>query len=108
MIAAAALKSLGGELQGRLAPRNDQERSDALALGYDLDQILTQDDLVKGDNCFFSATGITDGELLQGVRFTEHGGSTESLVMRSKSGTSRKIQSMHSLVKLSEFSSIAF
>ena len=108
VIAAAALKSLGGELQGRLAPRNDQERSDALALGYDLDQILTQDDLVKGDNCFFSATGITDGELLQGVRFTEHGGSTESLVMRSKSGTSRKIQSMHSLVKLSEFSAIAF
>ncbi len=108
VIAAAALKSLGGELLGRLAPRNAQERDAALALGYDLDAVLDQDDLVQGDNCFFSATGITDGELLQGVRFNERGGSTESLVMRSKSGTYRKIQSQHSFVKLSEFSSIAF
>ena len=108
VIAAAALKSLGGELLGRLAPRNAEERDAALALGYDLDAVLDQDDLVQGDNCFFSATGITDGELLQGVRFNERGGSTESLVMRSKSGTCRKVQSQHSFVKLSEFSAIAF
>ena len=108
VIAAAALKALGGELLGRLAPRNDAERDEAIRLGYDLDAILDQDDLIQGDNCFFSATGITDGELLQGVRFNERGGSTESLVMRSKSGTCRIVKSQHSFVKLSEFSAINF
>jgi len=108
VIAAAALKALGGQLLGRLAPRNDWERNEAIRLGYDLNAILDQDDLVQGDNCFFSATGITDGELLQGVRFSERGGSTESLVMRSKSGTSRIVKSHHSFAKLSEFSSIDF
>jgi fructose-1,6-bisphosphatase II len=108
VIAAAALKSLGGELQGRLWPRNDEERTAALEAGYDLDKVLSTDDLVAGDNCFFSATGITDGELVQGVRFTEHGASTQSLVMRSKSGTWRKIDAVHRLEKLAEFSAIDF
>jgi len=108
VIAAAALKSLGGELIGRLWPRNDEERNAAIAAGYDLDKVLTTDDLVSGDNCFFSATGITDGDLLQGVRFTESGVSTQSIVMRSRSGTWRKIDAMHSLEKLSQFSSIAY
>ncbi len=108
VIAAAALKSLGGELQGRLWPRNDDERTAALEAGYDLDKVLSTDDLVAGDNCFFSATGITDGELVQGVRFTEHGASTQSLVMRSKSGTWRKIDAVHRLEKLAEFSAIDF
>ena len=108
VIAAAALKSLGGEIIGRLWPRNDEERNAAIAAGYDLEKVLTTDDLVSGDNCFFSATGITDGDLLQGVRFTESGVSTQSIVMRSRSGTWRKIDAMHSLEKLSQFSSIAY
>ena len=76
--------------------------------GYDLSKVLTTDDLVQGDNCFFSATGITDGELLQGVRFYDFGASTQSLVMRSKSGTRRKVEAVHMLEKLSEFSAIEF
>ncbi|MEY2445611.1 MAG: fructose,6-bisphosphatase, partial [Ilumatobacteraceae bacterium] len=83
--AAAALKCMGGEIQGLLAPRNEAERQAAIDLGYDLAEVLTTDVLVKGNNCFFAATGITDGELLRGVRY-EHGGArTQSLVMRSKS-----------------------
>lgn len=108
VIAAAALKCLGGELQGRLWPRNDDERTAAIEAGYDLSKVLTTDDLVQGDNCFFSATGITDGELLQGVRFYDFGASTQSLVMRSKSGTRRKVEAVHMLEKLSEFSAIEF
>jgi fructose-1,6-bisphosphatase II len=108
VIAAAALKCLGGEMQGRLWPRNETERQAALDAGYDLDKVLTTHDLVAGDNCFFSATGITDGELLQGVRFHDHGATTESLVMRSRSGTRRKIDAVHKLEKLSEFSAIKF
>ena len=108
VIAAAALKCLGGELQGQLWPRNDAERTEALAAGYDLDKVLTTDDLVEGDNCFFSATGITDGELLQGVRFYEFGASTQSLVMRSRSGTRRKVEAVHKLEKLAVFSAIEF
>ena len=108
VIAAAALKSMGGEIQGRLYPRDDAERGAALDLGYDLDAVLTTDDLVKGDNCFFAATGITDGELLQGVRYDEFGANTQSLVMRSKSGTVRLIDARHPLHKLSEYSAIEF
>ncbi len=108
VIAAAALKALDGELQGKLYPRNATERQAAIDAGYDLDVVLTEDDLIKGDNCFFSATGITDGELLQGVRFHDSGCSTQSLVMRSRSGTARKIDAMHPLKKLAEFSSITF
>lgn len=108
VLAAAALKCMGGEIQGRLYPRNDSERDASLAAGYNLEAVLSTDDLVRGDNCFFAATGITDGELLQGVRYHDFGASTQSLVMRSKSGTLRKIDASHPLQKLAEFSSIAF
>jgi fructose-1,6-bisphosphatase II len=108
VLAAAALKCMGGEIQGRLWPRDDGERQAALAAGYDLDAVLTTNDLVRGDNCFFAATGITDGELLQGVRYHEFGASTQSLVMRSKSGTLRKIDASHPLQKLAEYSAIQF
>ena len=108
VIAAAALKCLGGEIQGRLWPRNDDERAAAEAADYDLDKVLTTDDLVGGDNCFFSATGITDGELLRGVRFHDHGAMTQSLVMRSLSGTVRKVDGFHRLDKLQEISSVAY
>jgi len=108
VLAAAALKCMGGEIQGRLYPRNDEERQAAIDAGYDLDQVLTTDLLVKGDNCFFAATGITDGELLQGVRYHDFGATTQSLVMRSKSGTLRKIDASHPLAKLAEYSSVSF
>ncbi|MEZ5218961.1 MAG: class II fructose-bisphosphatase [Ilumatobacteraceae bacterium] len=106
--AAAALKAMGGEIQGRLWPRNDEERSAAIEAGYDLDQILTTDDLVQGDNCFFAATGVTDGELLQGVRFDGRSASTHSLVMRSRSGTVRSIKAVHRLDKLKDFASVDY
>jgi fructose-1,6-bisphosphatase II len=109
VLAAAALKCMGGEIQGRLWPRNDDERAALVNAGYDLDQVLCNDDLVAGDNCFFAATGITDGDLLRGVRYLEDGGATtESLVMRSRSGTIRRVDAMHPLHKLAEFSSIPF
>ena len=106
--AAAALKCMGGEIQGRLWPRNESEKRAAIAAGYDLDAVLTTDDLVKGDNCFFAATGVTDGELLKGVRFYPGGASTQSLVMRSRSGTVRMIEARHRLDKLREFSSVDY
>ena len=108
VIAAAALKCMGAEIQGRLYPRNEEERAAALEAGYALDAVLTTDDLVQGNNCFFAATGITDGELLQGVQYHEFGATTQSLVMRSKSGTLRKIDASHALTKLAEYSSISF
>ncbi|MHB1517967.1 MAG: class II fructose-bisphosphatase [Acidimicrobiales bacterium] len=108
VIAAAALKSMGGEIQGRLWPRDDAERDAATEAGYNLDAVLGTDDLVKGDNCFFAATGITDGELLHGVRYDQWGATTESLVMRSKSGTVRLIEARHPLHKLSTYSAIEF
>jgi fructose-1,6-bisphosphatase II len=108
VLAAAALKSMGGEIQGRLWARDEAERANAVSLGYDMDAVLTTDDLVRGDNCFFAATGITDGELLQGVRYHDFGATTQSLVMRSKSGTLRKIDASHPLAKLAEYSSIEF
>jgi len=108
VIAAAALKCMAGELQGRLWPRNDDERTAAVEAGYDLDRVLTTDELVGGDNCFFAATGITDGELLKGIHFSRRGASTQSLVMRSKSGTVRLINAQHQLSKLASFSSIDF
>jgi len=101
VISAAALKCFGGGLIGRLAPRDDAERQAAVDAGYDVDRVLTQDDLVSGDNCFFSATGVTDGDVLEGVRYEgARGASTESLVMRSRSGTVRRIQSRHDRAKL--------
>ena len=97
VISAAALKCMGGSLQGRLWPRNEKERKAAEELGYDLERILDLDDLVSGNNCFFAATGITDGDLLEGVRYTTGMAHTESLVMRSKSGTVRLIKAHHRL-----------
>lgn len=108
VIAAAALKCMGGEIQGRLFARNDTERDAAIALGYDLSAVLGIDNLVKGDNCFFAATGITDGELLHGVHFNSEGAKTESLVMRSKSGTVRKVEAWHKLDKLGAYSQVDF
>jgi fructose-1,6-bisphosphatase II len=106
VIAAAAIKCLGGVIQGRLWPRNDEERQAALAAGYDLDKVLTADDLVSGDDVFFAATGITDGELLQGVRYDGDSARTQSLVMRSRSGTIRVIDGIHQRNKLSQFSDL--
>jgi len=108
VIAAAALKCTGGGMVGRLWPRDDGERQAAIDAGYDLDRILTTEDLVQGENCFFAATGITDGELLRGVHYDHTGASTESLVMRSKSGTVRRIGAHHRLTKLAQYSSVAF
>lgn len=108
VISAAALKCMGGELQGRLWPRNEEEKGLALEAGYDLTAVLGTDDLVRSDNCFFAATGITDGELLRGVHYDARGAHTQSLVMRSKSGTVRLIDAHHRLDKLSEFSTIEF
>jgi fructose-1,6-bisphosphatase II len=103
VIAAAALKGMGGEIQGRLWPRDEDERQRALDGGYDLDKVLTTDDLVGGDNCFFAATGVTDGELLRGVRYTASGVTTQSLVVRSQTGTVRFVLAHHRVEKLRQF-----
>jgi fructose-1,6-bisphosphatase II len=108
VISAAALKCMGGEIQAQLDPKTDEERQATIDAGFDLDAVLTTDDLVKGDNCFFAATGITDGELLRGVRYDSKGATTQSLVMRSKSGTVRRIDARHRLAKLREFSAVDF
>jgi fructose-1,6-bisphosphatase II len=86
---------------GRLWPRNDEETQAAVDAGYDLEQVLTTDDLIRGENVFFAATGVTDGDLLRGVRYRSGGALTSSLVMRSKSGTVRTLQATHSIEKLS-------
>jgi fructose-1,6-bisphosphatase II len=108
VIAACALKALGGAMQGRLWPRDDKERNAALDAGYDLDRVLSIDDLVSGEDVFFAATGITDGELLRGVRYWGDGASTQSLVMRSKSGTIRTVDATHRWQKLMRYSSVKF
>jgi fructose-1,6-bisphosphatase II len=108
VITAAALKSMGGELQCRLSPQSAAETEAVLGAGYDVDRILNQDELIEGDNCFFAATGITDGELLRGVRFDSTGAHTQSLVMRSRSGTVRLIDAHHRMHKLAEISSIDY
>ncbi|MBN9622874.1 MAG: class II fructose-bisphosphatase [Actinobacteria bacterium] len=100
VLSAAALKSMGGQLLGRLWPRNDEERSAAINEGYDLERILTANDLCSGEDVFFSATGVTDGDVLQGVRYRGKGATTESLVMRSRSGTVRRVQATHDRSKL--------
>jgi fructose-1,6-bisphosphatase II len=101
VISAAAVKCLGGALLGRLWPRDEAERTAALDAGYDLEKVLTCRDLIKGDDVFFSATGITDGDMLQGVRYPSAGGATtESLVMRSRSNTVRRISARHDRHKL--------
>jgi fructose-1,6-bisphosphatase II len=108
VIAAAALKCLGGVIQGRLWPRNDEEREAAEQAGHDLDQVLTTDDLVSGENVFFAATGITDGDFFQGVRYRGESAVTQSLVMRSRSGTVRMIEALHRREKLKKFSTILY
>jgi fructose-1,6-bisphosphatase II len=106
VISAAALKCMGGELQGRLWPQDDAERQAIIDAGLDPAAVLTTEDLVHGDNCFFAATGITDGPLLDGVRFDGRGVTTQSLVMRSRSGTVRRIDAHHQLAKVQEFADI--
>ncbi|NUO98457.1 MAG: class II fructose-bisphosphatase [Nonomuraea sp.] len=108
IVAACALKCLGGVIQGRLWPRDDAERGKAIDAGHDLSQVLTTNDLVRSDDVFFAATGITQGELMQGVRFRAGAAVTSSLVMRGRSGTIRKIESEHQLWKLRAYSAINF
>jgi fructose-1,6-bisphosphatase II len=108
IIAAAAIKCMGGVIQGRLWPKDDAERAKAIDAGHDLSRVLLTEDLVRGDNVFFVATGITDGELLRGVRYRSSTALTSSLVMRSKSGTIRQIDSQHRLAKLRAYSAIDF
>ena len=108
VLSAAALKCMGGAIQGRLWARDQSERDAATEAGYDFDRVLSGDDLVQGNNCFFAATGITGGDLLRGVRYDHRGAITESLVMRSKSGTVRLVEARHQLTKLRRFSAIEF
>ena len=104
VLSASALKCVGGSLQGKLWPRNDEERQALLDAGYDLDQVLTTDDLVGGEDVFFAATGVTTGALLRGVRYTPDGAVTDSIVMRSRSGTVRRIEAHHAFEKLEALS----
>jgi fructose-1,6-bisphosphatase II len=108
IIAACAMKCMGGVIQARLWPQDDAERQRAVDAGHDLDRVLSTDDLVTGDDCFFVATGITDGDLMHGVRYQPGGCTTESLVMRSRSGTIRTIRSEHRLSKLQAYDAIDF
>ena len=102
IITACAMKAMNGVIQARLEPRDEAERRKALDAGHDLNRVLHTDDLVTGDNTFFVATGITDGELLRGVRYSPTGAQTESIVMRSRSGTIRSVRSNHSLEKVAQ------
>jgi fructose-1,6-bisphosphatase II len=104
VLSAAALKCVGGALQGKLWPRTDEERQALVAAGYDLDRVLTTDDLVGGDEVFFAATGVTTGALLRGVRYTKQGAVTDSIVMRSRSSTVRRIEAQHAYEKLQHLS----
>jgi fructose-1,6-bisphosphatase II len=104
VIAAAALKCVGGGVQGKLWPRNDEERRELVDAGFDLDRVLTTDDLVSGEDVFVAATGVTTGALLRGVRYRPDGAATDSIVMRSRSGTVRRIEATHSFDKLERFS----
>jgi fructose-1,6-bisphosphatase II len=108
VITAAALKCMDGAMLGRLWPRNEVERTAALDAGYDLDQVLTADDLVRSDNCFFAATGITEGDLLKGVRYDSNGAKTQSLVTRSRSGTVRLVDAHHQLDKINAYSAVSY
>jgi fructose-1,6-bisphosphatase II len=108
VIAAAALKCLGGAMQGRLYPRNDDERRQLVEQGLDPSKVLSTDDLVSGTDVFFAATGITDGYLLRGVKYFPDGATTHSMVMRARSGTLRYVEAEHSFAKLERFSAIAY
>ena len=107
-ISACALKCMGGNLQSRIWPRNDEERQLVKEMNLDVSKVYTMDDLVSSDNVFFAATGITDGELLSGVHYSAHGATTDSLVMRSRSGTIRRVHASHQLDKLTAFSATRF
>ena len=108
IVAACALKCMGGAIQAKLWPRDEAEREKALAAGHDLDRVLTTDELVRGENIFFCATGVTSGDLVRGVRYRSGGAYTQSIVMRSKSGTIRVIDSYHRLEKLRRYSMVDF
>ena len=108
IITAAAIRCMGGAIQAQLAPTDDAERQQAIDRGHDLDRVLDTNDLVSGENVFFCATGVTDGDLLKGVRFFGGGCTTQSIVMRSKSGTVRTIEAYHRLSKLNEYSAVDF
>ena len=108
VIAACAIKCMGGEILGRLWPRNDDERQRAIDGGYDLDKVLTTDDLVSGEDVFFACTGVTDGDLVNGVRYRGDHARTQSVVMRSRSGTVRIVDAIHRREKLKQFSSIEY
>jgi fructose-1,6-bisphosphatase II len=108
VIAAAAIKCVGGAVQGRLWPRNDDERQELVDAGYDLSRVLTTDDLVAGNDVFVAATGVTTGALLRGVRYTPDGAVTDSIVMRSRSGTVRRIEAHHAFEKLQQLSGREF
>ena len=108
VISAAALKCLGGGMQGKLWPRNDEEKGKLVDAGYDIDRVLTTDDLVAGQDAFVAATGVTTGALLRGVRYIHDGAITESIVMRSRSGTFRRIEAHHAFEKLMKFSKIEY
>lgn len=108
VIAACAMKCLGGVFLSRLSPRDDEERERAVGEGYDIDKVLTTDDLVSGNDVFFAATGVTDGDFLKGIRYRGDSAITSSIVMRSHSGTVRLIDAFHRLDKLAAFSSIQY
>jgi len=108
VISAAALKCVGGGIQGRLWPRTPEERETLIAAGFDLDRVLTTDDLVAGDDVFVAATGVTTGALLRGVRYVRDGAVTDSIVMRARSGTVRRIEARHNLEKLTHFTGREF
>ena len=108
IISACAMACMGGEIQAKLWPRDDDERRKALDAGHDLDRVLGTTDLVRGDDIFFCATGITDGELLQGVRYRRQGPTTNTLVMRSRSGTIREMKSEHRMDKLQSYAAVDY
>jgi fructose-1,6-bisphosphatase II len=104
VIAACALRAMGGEIQGKLYARNDEELKRGRAMGYNFEKVLTMDDLVSSEDVFFAATGITDGELLDGVKYFPNGARTHSLVVRGVTGTVRQVIATHSLDKLEKIS----
>ena len=108
IITACAMKCMGGEIQGKLAPKDEAEAEKARKAGHDLDRVLGTNDLVSSDNCYFAATGVTNGDMLRGVSYRANGATTRSLVMRSKSGTIRYIDSQHKLAKLQEYSVVDY
>jgi fructose-1,6-bisphosphatase II len=103
VISATALKCVGGGIQGKLWPRNEEERKALIDGGFDLDRVLTTNDLVRSDDVFVAATGVTTGALLRGIRYVRDGAITDSIVMRSRSGTVRRIEARHQLSKLAQF-----